>query len=198
MKVKDVRNSQDSSCSESWAAEGWNMGDEGKQQKEMKKQWGKKKFLTFFVRTEGGHRGNLCTHSKNIGAKISELNQGDSPANSGQAGEQTFSTSFNCHPPPWEPPSSPSLEEKVLSLLSSPFAGEAPGCGKGCRRCCRIGVPAQQNSWCSLGEPRAGCPSLLERCGQPECDADVWSSFLGLGATNFRHLYCLNWSQISK
>lgn len=158
MKVKDVRNSQDSSCSESWAAEGWNMGDEGKQQKEMKKQWGKKKFLTFFVRTEGGHRGNLCTHSKNIGAKISELNQGDSPANSGQAGEQTFSTSFNCHPPPSEPPSSPSLEEKALSLLSSPFAGEAPDCGKGCRRCCRIGRQPSRTADVPLASPGQAAP----------------------------------------
>lgn len=98
-----------------------------------------------------------------IAAKISELSRGDSPANSGQAGKHLLPHLWHCCPALLQAPSSPFLEEKTLSLLSSLFlCWRDTKLGKGCR----IGVSAQQTGDAPLGEPSADWVSW-QRCAEP-------------------------------
>lgn len=191
---RHVRNSQGNPCAKRWEAERGSMGEERKQQKEMKNQQGKKEFLTFCMRTEGGHQRQTWYTQQ---AKISELNRGDSSANSGQAGKQTFSHIF--HNVTQHHPNHPLLPfwKKRHYLCRLPLSvGETLSCGKGCNGdAAGLGCQPSRTGDVPLGEPSAGSADYSipswQRCGDLQCVV-LMSAHPScvLEQQRFRHLYC--------
>lgn len=159
-----LKQPKDSSCLKSWAAEGWSWGDQtGETAERNKKRWGKREFLTFCVRTEGGQvRGKFCSHCKPKDWRWTEVTHQQAPERLETRPSPTSITLLANRI------AASFLEEKNMSLSSCTFLFWRIR-WKGYGRCCRNGVSApSRGDAVSPEEPGAGSRASRQCYGEPQ------------------------------
>lgn len=183
---RHVRNSQDSSCSKRWAAEWWSKGDEGKRQKEMKKNGARRNFLPFVWEQREGLRGKLRTHSK---PKDQSWTGATAQQTLGRLENRPSPTSFTL------------LPNTITTTFCSFFGGKDTvsavfplerhqAAGKAAGHPAGLGFQPSRTADVPPGEPVQATRASWQRCGEPR-SVMLMSGHPSwvLEQQRFRHLY---------
>lgn len=171
MKVKDMSETVKAALALRWAAEAWSMGDETAERNEKPMKQEGVSYLLCENRGRTSEANFVHTASQNIGAEqrwqLSKLKKGWKA--------DLFPQLSYCLPTPSQPPSSPFLEEKTLSLLSSLFSvGERyQAVEKAVMEMLQgWGVSPAKQVLLPLGSPVQAVQTTQvswHRCGDPQC-----------------------------
>lgn len=158
--------------------EAWEM--RGNNRKKWKNNEARRNFLPFVWEQRENIRGKLCTHSK---PKYQSWAEVTAQQTLGRL-ENTFFHTFGIVAqhyykhlllPFWK-------KRPNLCYLPCFSVGKTPSWGKAVGDAAGLGCQPT-NRWCSPWGAQCRLSLLAELWRTSECDAGVWSSFLGLGAT---------------